>query len=85
MLLILRDPFLYTGIILAILNLFGTIPVVKEALNRISRGLDNAPFNNLRTYNGILKGPTDLDKFKFAISISISPAVTGEIKKLLRK
>ena len=65
--------------------LSGTIPVSKEALNRTSRGLDITVFKILRIVTGALKGPVPLLDFSLVISVSISSAVVGEIKKLLQE
>ena len=54
------EPLLKTGITFAILKWFGTVPVVKEQLYRISRGLEIRHLRSLRTLIGILKGPAAL-------------------------
>ena len=47
-------PFLNTGKTLAILNLSGTIPLAKDALNIIFEGLDITDFKSLSKFDGIL-------------------------------
>ena len=46
-------PFLNMGKTLAILNLSGTIPLTKDALNIISKGLDITDFKSLSKLDGI--------------------------------
>ena len=65
------------GKTLAILNLSATTPVMKEALNTVSRGFDNMDLINLNTPIGMLNGPADLLTFNFVISVSISVADVG--------
>jgi len=50
------EPFLNTGITLAILKLLGTIPDEKEALNNISNGLDITCFISFSAVTGMLEG-----------------------------
>ena len=59
------------------LNLSGTIPVMKEALNTVSRIFGNLDLINLNIPIGMLNGPADLFTFKFVISVSISVADVG--------
>ena len=47
-------PFLNTGKILAILNLSGTIPLVKDALNVICKGFHITDFKSLSKFDGIV-------------------------------
>ena len=49
-----RRPFLKTGNTLATLNLSGTAPVAKDALNIVSKGFDITVFKSLRIFDGIL-------------------------------
>jgi len=64
------------------LKLLGTIPDEKEALNNISNGLDITCFISSSAVIGMLEGSQALPALRLAISISISVAVTGKIKKL---
>ena len=64
------------------MKLLGTIPDEKEALNNISNGLDITCFISSSAVIGMLEGPQALPALRLAISISISVAVTGKIKKL---
>jgi hypothetical protein len=75
-----HNPFLNTGITLAIFRLFGTMPVEKEALNMVSSGPDNTFLISFKIGIGILNGPVDLELLN--LEISISPAVVGKRKKL---
>ena len=72
------NPFLKTGKTRAILNLSGTIPVAKEVLNTISKGLDITDLMSLNILVGILKGPVAFDSFSLSISASISVVEVGK-------
>ena len=49
-----RRPFLKTGNTLATLNLSGTTPVAKDALNIVSKDFDITVFKSQRILDGIL-------------------------------
>ena len=62
---------------LEFISVYGTNPVMKEALNTVSRGFPNMYLITLNIPIGMLNGPVDLLTFKFDISVSISVATVG--------
>ena len=70
---------MYTGITFATLRLFGTIPLEKEALNKVSKGLAITALRIFNIETGILYGPHALPSFKLEISVSVSVTVVGKI------
>lgn len=73
------EPFLNTGINLAILRSSGTVPVLKEQLHNNSRGLDKVHLSSLIILLGILKGATAFPILSSDITFSISSEVIGKI------
>ena len=77
------DPFLKTGITLAVFKLDGKIPVVNERLMIFERGPEISFLTEDRMWGGMLKGPEDLFRFREVIQSVISTESVGDRKIVL--
>ena len=67
----LFEPDLKLEVTLAIFQISGKMPLLKDTLNIISSGLDKISAASLTSLTDILSFSADLEHFKFFISLSI--------------